>query len=70
MNPEYGQIAAGYHIPYAVVLERAELAGAVEKMLATDGPYILECAIKEDDNVLPMTPPGKSIDEMMLSIDI
>lgn len=70
MNPDYSQIAAGYHIPYAVVTERAELASAVEKMLSTDGPYILECAIKEDDNVLPMTPPGKSVDEMMLSIDI
>lgn len=70
MNPDYSQIAAGYHIPYAVVTERADLAAAVEKMLATDGPYILECAIKEDDNVLPMTPPGKSVDEMMLSIDI
>ena len=50
--------------------ERADLAAAVEKMLATKGPFILECAIKEDDNVLPMTPPGKSVDEMMLSIDI
>lgn len=70
MNPDYSQIAAGYHIPYAVVTDRADLAAAVEKMLATDGPYILECAIKEDDNVLPMTPPGKSVDEMMLSIDI
>ncbi|MDE5949060.1 MAG: biosynthetic-type acetolactate synthase large subunit [Prevotella sp.] len=70
MNPDYSLIAAGYHIPYAVVTERADLAAAVEKMLATDGPYILECAIKEDDNVLPMTPPGKSVDEMMLSIDI
>lgn len=70
MNPDYSQIAAGYHIPYAVVTERADLAAAVEKMLATKGPFILECAIKEDDNVLPMTPPGKSVDEMMLSIDI
>ena len=70
MNPDYSQIAAGYHSPYAVVTERADLAAAVEKMLATKGPFILECAIKEDDNVLPMTPPGKSVDEMMLSIDI
>ena len=37
-------------------------------MLATDGPYILECAILEEDNVLPMTPPGMNVDEMMLEI--
>lgn len=70
MNPDYALVAAAYHIPYEVVTERADLAAAVEKMLATKGPFILECAIKEDDNVLPMTPPGKSVDEMMLSIDI
>jgi acetolactate synthase-1/2/3 large subunit len=37
-------------------------------MLKTDGPYILECAILEEDNVLPMTPPGMNIDQMMLEI--
>lgn len=70
MNPDYSRIAAGYNIPYAAVVDRKDLTAAIEKMLATDGPYILECAIKEDDNVLPMTPPGKSVDEMLLSVDI
>jgi acetolactate synthase-1/2/3 large subunit len=37
-------------------------------MLSTDGPFILECAILEEDNVLPMTPPGMDIDKMMLEI--
>lgn len=70
MNPDYRQIATAYNIPYEVVVDRKDLAPAVERMLATDGPFLLECAIKEDDNVLPMTPPGKSVDEMLLSIDI
>jgi acetolactate synthase-1/2/3 large subunit len=35
-------------------------------MLATAGPFLLECAIKEDADVMPMTAPGKSVDEMML----
>ena len=38
-------------------------------MLTTKGPFILECAIKEDDDVLPMTPPGKNVDDMMLTIN-
>lgn len=37
-------------------------------MLASDGPYILECAVKEEENVLPMIPPGKSIGEMLLEL--
>ncbi len=68
LNPNYELIAQGYGIPYGVAVERADLAAAVEKMLATDGPYILECAILEEDNVLPMTPPGMNVNEMMLEI--
>ena len=68
MNPDYSLIAQGYGIPYQVVTDRQELASAVEKMLTTKGPYILECAIKEDDDVLPMTPPGMNVDDMMLEL--
>ena len=66
MNPCYELIAQGYNIPYEAVTDRSRLAAAVAKMLSTKGPYILECAIKEDDDVLPMTPPGMNVDDMML----
>ena len=68
MNPDYSHIAQGYGIPYQAVVDRKDLKAAVEKMLATEGPFILECAILEEDNVLPMTPPGMDIDKMMLEI--
>ncbi len=70
MNPQYKGISEAYHIPYSLALTREALKGEIEKMLNTDGPYILECAVKEEDNVLPMTPPGKSVDEMLLEINI
>ena len=68
LNPHYATVAQAYGIAYGVVTDRKNLATEVEKMLATDGPYLLECAIKEEANVLPMTPPGKSVDEMLLEI--
>lgn len=68
MNPQYQLIAQAYGIPYDVVTDRSELQAKVERMLLTDGPYLLECAIKEDDNVMPMTAPGKNVDEMELKI--
>ena len=68
MNPCYELVAQGYGIPYACVTERKDLKSAIEKMLATKGPFVLECAILEDDNVLPMTPPGKNVDDMMLEV--
>jgi len=68
MNPCYELIAQGYGIAYQAVTDRNDLAAAVEKMLTTDGPFILECAIKEDDDVLPMTPPGMNVNDMMLEV--
>jgi acetolactate synthase-1/2/3 large subunit len=68
MNPDYALIAQGYGIPYLAVTDRKDLAGSIKEMLATDGPFILECAILEEDNVLPMTPPGMDVDKMMLEI--
>ncbi len=68
LNPDYGKISAAYGIPYSFVSNRDELEGGIEKMLASYGPYILECAVKEEENVLPMIPPGKSIGEMLLEL--
>ena len=68
MNPCYELIAQGYGIPYQAVTDRKDLEAAVRRMLTTDGPFILECAIKEDDDVLPMTPPGMNVNDMMLEI--
>lgn len=65
-NPDYELIAKGYGIPVKTVVERKDLDAAIREMLATPGPYLLQCAIKEEDNVMPMVPPGANIDEMIL----
>lgn len=65
-NPDYELIAKGYGIPARTVVDRAELDDAIREMLSTPGPYLLQCAIKEEDNVLPMTPPGADVDKMLL----
>ena len=67
-NPDYGKISSAYGIAYSLVTSRDKLKTEVEKMLATEGPYILECAVKEEENVLPMIPPGKSICDMLLEL--
>ena len=68
MNPDYELIAKAYGIPARTVVDRADLAAAIADMLSTDGPYLLQCAVKEEYNVLPMTPPGANVDEMLLEI--
>lgn len=68
LNPHYDDIARGYGIPYDAVIDRKDLRAKVEKMMNTPGPYLLECAIKEDEDIVPMTLPGKSVDEMLLEL--
>ncbi len=68
LNPDYEKIADGYGIPCRTVVERADLDEAIREMLDTDGPYLLQVAVKEEDNVLPMTPPGGSVDDMLLEV--
>lgn len=65
MNPDYNMIAAAYGIPSRLVVERAELDNAVREMVETPGAFLLHVAVEEEDNVMPMVPPGASICDMI-----
>ena len=67
-NPDFELIAKAYNIPAATVTDRDKLDAAIEKMLNTEGAYLLQCGVLEEDNILPMTPPGANVDEMILEI--
>lgn len=69
MNPQYELIAKGYNIPYAVAIERADLQAKIKEMLSADGPFLLECAVKNEEDLLPMTIPGRNVDEMSLEAE-
>lgn len=66
LNPDYIKIASAYDIPGKRVKTREELNEAIREMLATDGAYLLEACVVEEGNVLPMTPPGGSVNQMLL----
>ncbi|MDO4929743.1 MAG: biosynthetic-type acetolactate synthase large subunit [Bacteroidales bacterium] len=68
MNPDYEKIAEAYNIPSRTVVERADLDGAIAEMLATPGAFLLQAAVMEEDNVLPMCCPGHDVDDMLLTI--
>ena len=70
LNPHYSELAKAYNIPYALVTDRKDLEAKVKTMLSTEGPFFLECAVKENENILPMVVPGTSVDEMVLHLDI
>ena len=59
-------IAEANEIPARRVMKREELQDAIHEMLANDGPFLLEACVIEEGNVLPMTPPGSSVNQMLL----
>ena len=69
MNPDYSKIASAYGIPYVLVTDRSQLKDAVKQMISAKGPFILEAAVEDEENVMPMIPPGNSVDKMIFTID-
>lgn len=58
--------AFGAQASRALTLE--ELEDALTKAFACDGPYLIDCAIDKDEFVLPMLPPGGSMDDIIVRI--
>ena len=65
LNPDYNKIAEAYNIPSRTVSDRAELDDAIKEMLETEGAFLLHVAVMEEENIMPMTPPGASVNEMV-----
>lgn len=65
LNPDYNMIASAYGIPSRLVVKREELDEAVHEMIETPGAFLLHVAVEEEDNVMPMIPPGASICDMV-----
>ena len=68
MNPDYEKIAEAYGIPSRTVVERENLDAGINEMLTADGSFLLQVAVIEEGNVLPMCCPGSDVDDMLLEI--
>ncbi|HXK75095.1 MAG TPA: biosynthetic-type acetolactate synthase large subunit [Bacteroidaceae bacterium] len=68
-NPKYEHLAAAYNIPYCQATNEDELNKAIQTMLSTDGPFLLEACVEKEGNVMPMVPPGGTVSQMILSME-
>lgn len=46
----------------------AELEKALENAFNCSGPYVIDCAVDKDEFVLPMLPPGGSMDDIIVKV--
>lgn len=65
-NPDFVLLAQAYRIAAQRVEAREHLRGAVQTMLSTPGPYLLEVTVAKEENVFPMVPSGASISSIKL----
>jgi len=63
--PNFVGIAKGFGCGAAYVDKRADLAPAIEEMLAHDGPYVLDVATPYQEHVLPMIPGGMTVKDII-----
>ncbi|WP_413492777.1 acetolactate synthase 2 catalytic subunit [Morganella psychrotolerans] len=66
-NPDFVALAQSFDIPGHLVTEKSDLPAAIHTLLHHQGPYLLHVAIREEDNVWPLVPPGAGNEQMMES---
>ena len=69
-NPDFVKLADAYSWQAVRVTDPAKLDEAYDRMLACDGPFLLDVAISDQQNVFPMVAPGKAMNDVMGAIDV
>ena len=67
-NPDFGQIATAYGIPYQRVTEVAAIEDALSAAAEHRGAYMVEFLCDPTEIVLPMVPAGGGITDMITSL--
>ncbi|WP_367268772.1 biosynthetic-type acetolactate synthase large subunit [uncultured Adlercreutzia sp.] len=68
--PDFVKLAEAYGWEGERVEHAEEVAPAIARMLAAEGPYLLDVAISRDQNVYPMVAPGAALNSIMGAIDV
>ena len=67
VNPDFVAIAKGYYLDSERVKHRKDLKPAVERMIKSKKPYVLEICVEKENNVFPMIPTGASVSDIRLN---
>ena len=63
--PNFVGISKGFGWGAGFVKEKADLQGALEEMIAYDGPYLLDVQVPYQEHVLPMIPGGATVKDLI-----
>lgn len=67
---DFAAFAKAFGANGEVVTTPKELDEALDLAFKTEGPYIIDCKIDKDEVVLPMLPPGGSMDDIITKLEV
>lgn len=65
-NPDFIKISEGFGIKAKKVTERENLDAALNEMLASEEPFLLEILVEKEENVFPMVESGAGVGDIRL----
>ncbi|MEE1075915.1 MAG: biosynthetic-type acetolactate synthase large subunit [Acutalibacteraceae bacterium] len=66
---DFTAAAKAFGIDSFAVTKTEDIKPVLEKAVSINGPVLIDFCISPDSNVLPMIPPGKDVDDMILELD-
>ncbi len=67
---DFSAFAKAFGADGEAVTTPEELDEALNKAFSCEGPYIIDCKIDKDEFVLPMLPPGGSMDDIITKLEV
>jgi acetolactate synthase-1/2/3 large subunit len=64
--PDFVAIAKGFNVPAERAVRRSQLRPALERMLASKEPYVLDVVVPYTEHVMPMIPAGKTVKDIII----
>jgi acetolactate synthase-1/2/3 large subunit len=65
--PDYVAMAKGFNVPCERVMFRKDLKDAMQRMLDSDQPYLLDVVVPYTEHVLPFIPAAHTVADMIIS---
>ena len=66
---DFPALARAFGADGEAVTTAEELDAALKRAFAANGPYVVDCKIDKDEFVLPMLPPGGSMDDIIVELE-
>ena len=66
--PDFVKMAESFNVPAERVMFRKDLRGALQRMLDSNEPYVLDVIVPYTEHVLPFIPAGKTVADMIWKV--